>query len=166
MYSVSSYGRMIADSVRMDAYVSALQNTVGPDSVVLDIGTGTGLLALAAVKLGGRRALAIDLNLLAVQTTQRNILLNTMEDRVLPVQGDAENFMDFPRDLMISNIHYDVMKRLINSSGFLLNKYFILSGLLRSQAGRIERTLRNYPVEIIEKWGADGIWHTYLGQVL
>jgi len=147
--------------------IRALETVAAMDSpdIVLDIGTGTGLLALAAIKLGSRRALAIDLNLLAVQTTHRNILLNEMEDHVLAVRGNAENFMDFPRDIMISNIHYDVMKCLIKSGGFLLGRYFILSGLLRSQAIKIERTLRNYPVEIIEKWDADGIWHTYLGHV-
>jgi ribosomal protein L11 methyltransferase len=130
---------------------------------VLDIGTGTGLLAIAAVKLGCQRVLALDLNLLAARTTRRNVLLNEMEEQVLVVQGDAENFMDFPRDVVISNIHYDVMKRLIQRQGFLTGGFFILSGLLRSQAVKIEQMLNSYPVEIIKKWGADGVWQTYLG---
>ena len=131
--------------------------------VVLDIGSGTGLLAVAAAKLGSRRVLALDLNRLAARTTLRNVLLNRMEERVLVVQGDAENFMDFPRDLVISNIHYDVMKRLIRDRGLMGGGYFILSGLLRSQAIKIEQMLKNYPAEIIKKWGADGVWQTYLG---
>ncbi len=130
---------------------------------VLDIGTGTGLLAIAAVKLGCQRALALDLNQLAARTTRRNVLLNKMEAQVLVVQGDAENFMDFPRDVVISNIHYDVMKRLIQRQGFLTGGFFILSGLLRSQAVKIEQMLKSYPVEIIKKWGAGGVWQTYLG---
>lgn len=135
-----------------------------PDTV-LDIGTGTGLLAIAAVRLGSRRVLAVDLNHLAAETTRRNVLLNEMEAHVLVVQGDAENFMDFTRDLVISNIHYDVMQRLIECRGFLKGGFFILSGLLRSQAVSIERILGGYPVEIIKKWGTDGIWHTFLGYV-
>jgi len=140
-----------------------LVSRLSAPEIVLDIGTGTGLLAIAAVKLGSRRVLALDLNQLAARTTRRNVLLNKMEEQVLVVQGDAENFMDFPRDVVISNIHYDVMKRLIQSQGFLTGGFFILSGLLRSQAVTIEQMLNSYPVEIIKKWGTGGVWQTYLG---
>lgn len=51
---------MIADTVRMDAYAAALERTVRPGSVVLDIGTGTGLMALLACRLGARRVFAVD----------------------------------------------------------------------------------------------------------
>lgn len=134
-----------------------------PPEIVLDIGTGTGLLAIAAARLGSRRVLALDLNRLAARTTQRNVMLNRMEKQVLVVQGHAENFMDLPRDLVISNIHYDVMKHLIQSQGFIVGGYFILSGLLRSQATKIERMLNDYPLEIIKKWGNGEVWQTYLG---
>lgn len=140
-----------------------LVSRLASPEIVLDIGTGTGLLAIAAARLGSQRVLAMDLNHLAVRTTRRNVLLNEMEQQVLVVQGDAENFMDFPRDLVISNIHYDVMKRLIQSQGFLSGGFFILSGLLRSQAKIIEQMLNSYPVEIIMKWGAGEVWQTYLG---
>ena len=133
---------------------------------VLDIGTGTGLLALAAARLGSKKVLAVDLNRLATRTTRHNVVLNAMQERVLVVQGNAENFMDFTRDLVISNIHYDVMKRLVKSPGFLSGGFFILSGLLRSQAGRIEQMLNTLPVAIVKKWGTGGIWYTYLGHVV
>jgi len=60
MYSLSGYGRMIADRVRMDAYVQALRQTVRPGSVVLDIGTGTGIFALLACRLGASHVYAVD----------------------------------------------------------------------------------------------------------
>ncbi|MEJ2097011.1 MAG: 50S ribosomal protein L11 methyltransferase [Deltaproteobacteria bacterium] len=130
---------------------------------VLDLGTGTGLLAIAAVRLGCRRAMAVDLNLLAVRTARRNITLNGLENNILALQGRAENFVDLSSDLVISNIHYDVMKHLIESEGFLAKKFFILSGLLRNQATQIEDRLRHHPAAIIKKWDHEGIWHTYLG---
>ena len=133
---------------------------------VLDLGTGTGLLAVVAARLGCCRALAVDLNLLAVQTAKKNIALNRLNDRVLAVQGNAENFVDLSSDLVISNIHYDVMKRLIGSEGFLSKKYFILSGLLRNQATQIERALNQYPVAMTKKWEHEGVWHTYLGRTV
>ncbi len=129
----------------------------------LDLGTGTGLLALAAARLGCSKVLATDLTLLAAQTAQRNVNLNGLADRILVAQGDAEKFMDFTSELVVSNIHYDVMKNLIRTTGFLKKKRFILSGLMRSEAARIESTLTDLPVDIIRRWDQDGIWHTFYG---
>jgi len=129
----------------------------------LDLGTGTGLLALAAARLGCPKVLAADLTLLAARTAQKNVRLNGLSEQILVAQGDAEKFMDFTSDLVVTNIHYDVMKNLIGSSGFLKKKRFILSGLMRSEAARIESRLADLPVEMIRRWDQDGIWHTFYG---
>ncbi len=60
MYSVSDYGAMIADPVRMNAYALALARSVRPGDVVVDVGCGTGILSLIACKLGARRVYAIE----------------------------------------------------------------------------------------------------------
>ncbi|MFN2493867.1 MAG: 50S ribosomal protein L11 methyltransferase [Pyrinomonadaceae bacterium] len=60
MYSVSGYGKMIADKPRMEAYVKALRQSVKPDSVVVDLGSGPGVFALIACQLGARRVYAIE----------------------------------------------------------------------------------------------------------
>ena len=62
MYSIGDYGDMIADKVRMDPYAYALKAVIGPDSVVLDIGTGTGMHALLACKFGARKVYAVEPN--------------------------------------------------------------------------------------------------------
>ncbi|MBW3571910.1 MAG: 50S ribosomal protein L11 methyltransferase [Gemmatimonadetes bacterium] len=59
-YTLPGHGLMIADAVRMDAYQAALERTVRPGCVVLDIGTGTGMMALMACRLGARRVYAVD----------------------------------------------------------------------------------------------------------
>jgi len=130
---------------------------------VLDLGTGTGLLALAASRLGCKKILAVDFNFLAARTALKNVRLNKLEDQIIIVQGRAEDFIDSPSDLMIANIHYDVMKHLITSRGFYNNKWFILSGLLRSQARDLLFELHQSRVRIVKKWERDGIWHTFLG---
>ena len=132
---------------------------------LLDLGTGTGLLALAGARLGCRKVLAVDFNFLAAQTAAANIRQNRLTDRVLAIQGRAENFMDFPADLVIANIHYEVMKALILSEGFLAKKWFILSGLMRTQALAVEDLLAQYPIRIIHRWHQDGIWHTFFGRI-
>ncbi len=130
---------------------------------VVDLGTGTGLLALAAVKLGARRCVAVDLNRLAVETAMRNVRLNGMTDRIVVAQGDAKNFIDLSCDLMVSNIHYDVMRHIVAAPGFNAMKQFVISGLLRSQASRIERQLLHLGARILQKWEWDGIWFTFHG---
>jgi ribosomal protein L11 methyltransferase len=139
---------------------------INPNTVTLDIGTGTGLLAIAAARLGSLKVIAVDLNHLAARTALSNVCYNGLCDQIIVLQADAQKSIDLPSDLMISNIHYDVMKNLIHSKGFLNNRQFILSGLLRSQARNIIDQLTQYPVKIIQRWSHQGIWHTIYGEVI
>ena len=59
-YDLAGYGRMMADRARMDAYAAALERAVRPGSVVLDLGTGTGIFALLACRLGARKVYAVE----------------------------------------------------------------------------------------------------------
>jgi protein arginine N-methyltransferase 1 len=59
-YSIAGYANMVADTVRMEANVQALRRAVKSGCVVLDIGTGTGIFALLAVRFGARRVYALD----------------------------------------------------------------------------------------------------------
>jgi protein arginine N-methyltransferase 1 len=60
MYSIQSYGQMIADRVRTDAYAEAMRRAIKPGSLVLEIGTGIGFFAVLAHRLGARRVVAIE----------------------------------------------------------------------------------------------------------
>lgn len=130
---------------------------------MLDLGTGTGILALAAVKSGCKKALAVDFNYLAARTARTNVHLNDMEGNIMVIQGRAEDFTAFPSDLLVANIHYEVMKDLVRTPGFLRQKWFLLSGLLRSEAREIISFLASQPVILVKQWDKDGIWTTILG---
>lgn len=127
-----------------------------------DLGTGTGLLALAAAGLGCRRVLAVDNNYLAVRTAHENIARNRMETRVLAVQADARLLVDCPADLLIANIHFEVMRHLLASPAFYEKTWFVLSGLMRSQARYVEEAICYGPGHIVQRWIDDGIWYTFL----
>lgn len=60
MYSLAGYGDMIADRVRVEAYAQALRKAVRPGSVVLEIGTGSGVFAVLACQLGASRVYAVE----------------------------------------------------------------------------------------------------------
>jgi protein arginine N-methyltransferase 1 len=99
MYSIVDYGEMIADKVRMDPYVYALKAKIGPDSVVLDIGTGAGMHALLACKFGARKVYAVEPNEaihLAKELAQENGFAGRIEfiqavstDVTLPEKADV-----------------------------------------------------------------------------
>lgn len=60
MYSVSAYSRMIADEARVKAYAEAMRQAITPESVVLEIGAGTGFFSMLACQFGARKVYAIE----------------------------------------------------------------------------------------------------------
>lgn len=133
-----------------------------PISKALDFGTGSGILALAAAFLGAGRVLAVDLNPLAVKTARKNVELNTVENVIEVVEGDVMVFAEEPADLVMANIHHEVMAKLIEKAGFRNKAWLILSGLMRSQVRDIKTRLEKHGLEIIREWDHEGTWYTLL----
>jgi protein arginine N-methyltransferase 1 len=86
MYSLSGYCSMIADRVRINAYTEALRRAVKPGAVVLDIGTGTGICALLACRLGARRVYAVEPDAV-IQVARETASANGYADRVEFIQN-------------------------------------------------------------------------------
>ena len=135
----------------------------GKVQTMLDLGSGTGILSLAAARLGCRRILSVDYNFLASQTTRTNVILNDLKNQIFVVNGKAGDHTAVATDLLVANIHYDVMKDLIRTEGFLKQKWFVLSGLLRSETEKVSAFLSTQPVHILKRWNNDNTWNTLLG---
>ena len=105
------------------------------------------------------------MNLLAAQTAYKNVRLNRLEKQVAVIQGLAEDFIDCPADLLIANIHYGVMQKLIAAKGFITKKRFVLSGLLRSEAKQVKVELERLSATVLKSWTHEGIWHTFYGEL-
>ena len=86
MYTIAGYGSMIADRVRMDAFARVLRQAVTPGSVVLDIGTGTGIWALLACRYGARRVYAIEPDD-AIQVAREIAAANGYAERIEFIQA-------------------------------------------------------------------------------
>ncbi|MGD9149142.1 MAG: hypothetical protein PVG40_02580, partial [Desulfobacterales bacterium] len=71
---------------------------------------------------------------------------------------------DCPADLLMANVHYAVMRKLIQSEGFRTKKCFILSGLMRSEAKQVKIEIERLPAKILKSWTHEGIWHTFYGE--
>jgi ribosomal protein L11 methyltransferase len=78
---------------------------------VLDLGSGTGILAIAALKLGARSALCVDVDPAAVRTCKRNCELNGVGDRVEHACGTIEQVAEEQFELILANIYGDILLR-------------------------------------------------------
>jgi ribosomal protein L11 methyltransferase len=133
-----------------------------PVKKVIDLGTGTGILALASALLGAQQVLAVDLNPLCVKTARKNVQWNHLESRIEVKEGRAEDFAEPQVDLVLANIHWDVLKTLIEKEGFRENPWIVLSGLMRSHARDLESDLARYGLKTVEAWEDEATWYTML----
>ena len=104
-YSLFSYGQMINDLTRMDAYAEALRQSVRPGSVVIDLGAGTGIFSLLACQLGAARVYAIEPDD-SLHVARELAVANGYADRITFVQG-VSTAVELPdrADLIVSDLH-------------------------------------------------------------
>lgn len=133
-----------------------------PFKKVIDIGTGTGILAISSACLGATDVTAVDLNPLASKTASKNAGLNNFANIIKVYEGKAEDYAFDNADLLIANIHFDVIKSMFSINGFLNKKYFILSGLMRSQAMEVKDLIIQNGLKILKEWDLEMTWHTIL----
>jgi ribosomal protein L11 methyltransferase len=131
---------------------------------VLDLGTGTGILALAAVFLGAKKVLAIDWNPSCVRSAQKNVELNRLQSSVEVYEGRAEDYIQNPSDLLLANLHFAVIQEIIKDKAFFEKKWVVLSGLLRSEYLEVKHRLSGSPFEILKEWDSEFTWFTLLGR--
>lgn len=132
-----------------------LEDTVKPGIKVLDVGSGTGILAIASIKLGASKAVAVDSDEICLDNCNENCSLNQVVDSVKILTGeiDAVNENDF--DLILANIQKNVLIEIAEKLKSRLNKngFVILSGLLDSDFDVIRNKYYSIGFEIrrIEK---------------
>src|SRR5579871_1066369 len=104
MYSLYDYGRMVADGGRTTAYLEALKNSVGPESVVLDIGTGTGILAILAARLGAKKVYAVEADGI-IDSARRLAEANGLAEGIEFIHGISAK-VDLPErvDVIVSDL--------------------------------------------------------------
>ncbi len=109
-----------------------LQNKIGTDTKMLDIGTGSGILALSAVLLGAEKAVGVDIDAQSVKTAKENAEINKIADKLEFFVGDLADKVTGKYDVICANIVADVIIRLLPDVGAFMKQgaSLIISGII------------------------------------
>ena len=120
-----------------------LERYVTPGCRAVDVGCGSGILALAAARLGAKDVLAIDLDESAVKAARENVAHNGLTDTVRVEHGDLLERVDERADVIVANIIADVVCFLCRPAKrhLLLGGTFICSGIIREREKDVLRAL-------------------------
>ena len=67
-------------------------------------------------------------------------------------------------DLVVANIHYEVIQKILGNKGFRERGWFIISGLMRSQVQEVKWQMEKYDLQVIHEWDNDMTWYTILAE--
>ena len=118
-----------------------LEKIVKPGMNVLDVGSGTGILAIASIKLGAVKAVAVDFDEVCLDNCKENCVLNGVEDSVEVLTGEIDDVNETDFDLILANIQKNVLLEIADKIESKLKSggIIILSGLLESDKIEIEK---------------------------
>ena len=115
---------------------------------LLDLGTGSGILALAAARFGGKRIIAIDHDPIAIATAKENARRNTIEQVDFRV-ADVRRWKFSARiDIITANLFRELLIEILPK--LKCAEWLILSGVLREQEADLRRALKRNGIDIVE----------------
>ena len=88
--------------------IKALEKYVKPDTTVFDVGCGSGILAIAAAKLGAKKAVGVDLDPVAVESAEENVKFNDL-DNIELLQGNLIDVIEGKAEIVVANIIAEVI---------------------------------------------------------
>ncbi|MGE6375425.1 50S ribosomal protein L11 methyltransferase [Peribacillus muralis] len=141
--------------------IQALERTVKPGDLVVDVGTGSGVLSIAAALLEAKRIQSLDLDEVAVQSAKQNVELNSVQDRVSVSQGNLLDGVDEQADVVVANILAEVIMRFTDDVAKVVKPggYFIASGIIQPKKQDVKDaiTASGFTIEetiLMEDWVA------------
>ncbi|NMD70649.1 50S ribosomal protein L11 methyltransferase [Bacillus sp. DNRA2] len=132
--------------------VQALERTVNEGDTCVDVGTGTGVLSIAAAMLGASKVTALDLDEVAVQSAVLNIKLNKAHEVVNVSQNNLLDGIEGPADIVVANILAEVILRFTDDVAKVVKPggYFIASGIIQQKKQQVREAIEKVDFTIQE----------------
>ncbi len=138
-----------------------LEDTVGAGDTVIDVGTGTGVLAIAAARRGASVVVGVDIEPGAVQNARENVAQNDVAETVTIQEGSIDAVSSGLRaDVIVANVTRQPLLDMLPAFRAHLapHGHLILSGLLMSDRPEMEEALREQGFTIDDERTEDGWW--------
>jgi len=115
--------------------IELVEEYVTPEMTVLDVGTGSGILGIAAIKLGAKRSIMTDIDAVAVLSAKHNAEINGVAGKCEVVKADLLGGVEGVADLAVANIMAEILVRLAPDVAVQLKKggTLIMSGIIKER---------------------------------
>ena len=158
-----AFGTGTHETTRM--CIQALERYVSEDATVFDVGCGSGILAIAAAKLGAKLSVGVDLDPVAVESSKENVKYNNLNNIEI-LEGNLVEVIDGKADVVVANILAEIIciltddvKRVLKDNGI-----FITSGIIHDRVDMVCEKLEATGFEVIEK-NRDGEWNCIVAKL-
>lgn len=145
--------------------LEVLEKIVKEDTTVLDVGCGSGILGIASLLLGGKSAVGVDIDPMAVKTAKENAVLNNVEDKFTAIEGNFTEKVSGKFDIVVANIVADAIIFLSQGVKAFMKEdsVYIMSGIIDTRVDEvIEEVSKNF--EITDKLFLNG-WYCLTAKV-
>jgi ribosomal protein L11 methyltransferase len=132
--------------------IQALERTVQASDEVIDVGTGSGVLSIAAAMLGAKKVTALDLDEVAVNSARLNIELNHVHHAVDVKQNNLLDGVEHGADIVVANILAEVILRFTGDVSSVVKQggYFIASGIIQPKKQEVKDAMIEAGFSIVE----------------
>lgn len=145
--------------------LEVLEKIVKEDTTVLDVGCGSGILGIASLLLGGKSAVGVDIDPMAVKTAKENAVLNNVEDKFTAIEGNFTEKVSGKFDIVVANIVADAIIFLSQGVKTFMKEdsVYIMSGIIDTRVDEvIEEVSKNF--EITDKLFLNG-WYCLTAKI-
>lgn len=141
--------------------LEVLEEYVGSGTKMLDVGCGSGILAVASLLLGAESAVGVDIDEMAVKTAKENAELNGVNNRLTVIHGSLTDRVSGKYDVIAANIVADAIIMLSKDIKNFMNEnaVYITSGIIDSRADEVRKALEP-TFEIINEKNENG-WYCF-----
>lgn len=144
--------------------LEALERYVTTDTKILDVGCGSGILAVAALLLGAESAVGVDIDEMAVKTAKENAELNGVGDKIKVIHGNLTDKVSGKYNVVAANIVADAIILLSEDIKSFMsdNAVYIMSGIIDSRADDVRSAISEL-FEIIDEYSENG-WFCFVAK--